>query len=86
MTNLCNTLAGYIILYYIINRLKEETLREKCLNTEFFFGPYFQVFGLNMEIYKVSLRIHSKYGKISITENSLFGHFLNSDLKLCKSL
>ena len=29
-----------------------------------FFGPYFPAFGLNMEIYRVNIRIQSKYGKI----------------------
>ena len=29
-----------------------------------FFGPYFSAFGLNTEIYRVNLRIQSKYGKM----------------------
>ena len=34
-------------------------LSENCPNMEFFFGPYFPVFKLNMEIYGVNLRIQS---------------------------
>ena len=30
------------------------SLREKCPNTELFFGPYFPVFGLNKKIYSVN--------------------------------
>ena len=36
----------------------------KVSKYEVFSGPYFPVFGLNMEIYCVSLRDQSKYGKI----------------------
>ena len=42
----------------------EVPLREKCSNTEFFFGRFFPSFGLNTERYEVSLRIQSKRGKI----------------------
>ena len=38
-----------------------KTLSEKCPNTEFFPGPYFRLFGLNTEIYRVNLRIQSEY-------------------------
>ena len=51
------------------------SLREKCLNTEFFSGPSFPVFGLNTEIYSVNFLIQSKYGKIRTRKNSAFGHF-----------
>ena len=54
------------------------TLREKCPNTEFFFGPHFPAFGLNNGRYGVSLRIQSECGKIRTTKNSVFGHFLSS--------
>ena len=36
---------------------EKPALREKCPNTEGFSGPYVPVFGLNMEIYSVNLRI-----------------------------
>ena len=35
-------------------------------------------FGLNTEIYFVSLRIQSECGKIRIRKNSVFGHFSRS--------
>ena len=38
-------------------------------------GPYFPVFGLNMERYSMSLRIQSEYRKKRIRSNSVFGHF-----------
>ena len=38
-------------------------------------GPYFPVFGLNTDIYGVSLRIQSEYMKIHTKNNSVFGHF-----------
>ena len=44
----------------------QDTLREECLNTEFFSGLYFAAFGLNTERYEVSVHILSpnagKYG------------------------
>ena len=53
-----------------------------------FSGPYFPVFGLNMKIYCVNLRIQSEYMKISVfTRNaekktdrkySEYGHLLRS--------
>ena len=44
------------------------------------FGPYFPVFWRNTEIYGVNLRIQSGYSKIRIRNNSVFGHFLCSDV------
>ena len=43
-----------------------------------FSGPYFTVFWLNTEIYRLNLRIQSKYGKIQTRKNSVFGHFSRS--------
>ena len=43
-----------------------------------FSGPCFVVFGVNMEIYGVNLRIESKYGKIRTRKNSVFGQFLGT--------
>ena len=40
-----------------------------------FSGLYFPVFGMNTEIYRVNLRVHSKYGEIQTRKNSSFGHF-----------
>ena len=45
-----------------------------------FSGPYFPVFGLNMEIYSVNFRIQSKYRKIWTRKNSVFGPFSHSDI------
>ena len=58
--------------------LKGRSLREKCPNTEFFFGPYFPAFGLNTEIYSVNLRLQSEYRKMQTRKNSVFGHFPRS--------
>ena len=52
------------------------TLRQKYPNKEFFSGPYFSVFGLNTEIYRVNLPIQSEYRKMQTRINPLFGHFL----------
>ena len=57
-----------------------KTLREKCLNTEFFLVRIF--FGLNTEryrVYGVSLRIQSECGKIRTRKNSVFGQFSRSE-------
>ena len=43
-----------------------------------FSGPYFTAFGLNTEIYGVSLRIQSECGEIRTRKNSVFGHFSRS--------
>ena len=40
-----------------------------------FSGPYFPVFGLNMENDGVNLRIQSKYRKIRTSKNSAVGNF-----------
>ena len=45
-----------------------------------FSGPCFPIYGLNMEIYGVNLRIQSKYGKIRTRKNSVLEHFLRSDI------
>ena len=36
----------------------------KSVQTQTFSGPHFSVFELNTDIYKLNLRIQSKYGKI----------------------
>ena len=52
-----------------------QPLCEKCPNIS---GPYFPVFGLNMEIYSVNLLIQSGYRKTRTRNNSLFEHFSRS--------
>ena len=42
-------------------------------------GPYFPAFGLNMERYKVSLRIQSKCGEKKDQNNSKYGYFSRSE-------
>ena len=44
-----------------------------------FSGPYFPVFGLNLENDGVNLRIQSKYRKIRTSKNSAVGKFSRSD-------
>ena len=46
-------------------------------------GPYFPVFGLNMEIYIVN---QSEYRKIRTRNNSIFGNFSRSDSKRKKAV
>ena len=60
--------------------------RKKCPNTEFFSAPYFLVFGLNMEIYAVNIRIQFEYGRIRTRKTSVFGHFSHSELVLITHL
>ena len=58
-----------------------------------FSGPYFPVFELNTEIYRVNLRIQPEYRlnlriqpeyrKMATTKNSVFGHFLRSVIFFC---
>ena len=38
-------------------------MREKCLNTDFFSGPYFSVFGQNTEIYRLNFVFSTNTGK-----------------------
>ena len=46
-------------------------------------GPYFSVFGLNTEIFRVNLCIQFKYMKVQSTLISVFGNFSRTDwLKL----
>ena len=54
------------------------TLYENCPNTELFIVPYFPVFALNTEIYRVNFRIQSENRKIQTRNNSIFGHFPRS--------
>ena len=54
------------------------TLCMESVQIRSFSGPYFPVFGLNMEIYFVNFRIQSKYGKIRTTKFLYFGQFLGS--------
>ena len=44
--------------------LYRRSLYEKYSNSEFFSGPHVSVFGLNMEICFVNLRIDSEYREI----------------------
>ena len=46
-------------------------------------GPYFPVFGLNMEIYIVN---QSEYRKIRTRNDSIFGNFSRSDSKRKKAV
>ena len=47
---------------------------------EVFSGHYFPTFGLNTEIYEVSLRMQPEYRKIQTRKNSLFWHFSHSSI------
>ena len=62
-----------------IMKLTKTTTAWKVLKYGVFSGPYFSVFGLNTEIYRVNLRIQFKYRKIRTRKNSVFGHFSCGD-------
>ena len=47
-----------------IEIISTEFLCEKCLNAEFFSGPYFPLFRLNTKIYSLNLRIQFEYEKM----------------------
>ena len=51
---------GSIIDFEYVHCYSSYSLRKKCLYSEFFFPA----FGLNTERYKISLCIHSEWGKI----------------------
>ena len=64
---------GALLLY--------QTLRKKCLYSEFFwpsFSPHFPAFGLNTERYGVSLRNSVRMRENRDQNNSEYGHFLSS--------
>ena len=44
-----------------------------------FSGPYFSIFGLNMNIYSVNLHIQTENGKILSKKICVFRHFSHSD-------
>ena len=56
---------------------ENQSLREKCPKTDFFFVRIF-VFGLNTKIYSVNLCIQSEYSKIQSRKTYVFGHFSRS--------
>ena len=70
----------------LYKKYKETSLHErlksfhcvKSVQNGDFPGPYFPVFGLNMERYSVSLRTQSKCRKIRTRKKSVFGHFSRS--------
>ena len=59
---------------------------QKVSKYEFFSGLYFHVFGLNIEIYSVTLRIQSKYGKIRTRTNAVLGLFSRSASRVLQFL
>ena len=58
------------------------SLRENYSNTAFFVVRIFPVFGLDMEFYRVNLRIQSENRKIRTRKNSVSGQFSRSDSNL----
>ena len=74
-----NRLFGTTKLFHVIQNI-QHSVREKCPNKEFFLVrifPYSDWISLN--IYCVSLRIQSEYGKKRNRKNSVFGHFSSSN-------
>ena len=51
----------------------------KMSESRLFSGQYFLAFGLNMQIYRVNLRIQSKFGIIQTRENAESGNFSCSE-------
>ena len=50
-----------------------------------FFGPYFLLFGLNAETYRVNLQIHCKYGKVRIRRKVYLDNFHTVNVLLRRS-
>ena len=73
----------------ILNFIKHcETPCIKVVGIRTFSGPYFPIFGLNMEIYRVYIHNQSEYMKKQTRKKSVFGHLLLSDVlfnKLCEN-
>ena len=72
-------------LYYFNSKVFFRVLRRffklhcmKSAQMRSFSGPYFPIFGLNMEIYSKNLRIQSDYRKIRTRKSFVFGRFLRS--------
>ena len=59
-----------------------QSLCEKCPNTEFFWSVFPRIWTEYGDIYAVNFCIQSEYEKIRTRKNSVFGHFLHSDLQL----
>ena len=66
----------------LLKRLRERVIKEgsyhHCMNMSkygVFPRRHFPVFGLNTDIYRVSLRFQSKYGNIRTRKKAVFGHF-----------
>ena len=57
----------------------EPTTAWKVSKYGVFPGPYFPLFGLNMDLYSVNLRIQSEYRKMRTRKNSELGHFSRSE-------
>ena len=52
-----------------------DSLREKFPDTEFFFGPYFPVFGLNTEICSIISVFSANTGKYELEKTSYLDTF-----------
>ena len=52
----------------------------KSVQIRRFFGPFFPLFALNIEIYSVNFCIQSEYRKMWTRKNLKFGHFSRSAL------
>ena len=63
-----------------ISKINNTFLAWKVSKYRVFSGPYFPVFELNTEIYRVNLRIQDKYKEIQTRKSSAVGHFSRSDL------
>ena len=69
------------------SELPDESHCLKCVKIWSFSGPCFLKFGLNAEIYKLNLRIQSKYGKIQTRkfpylETFSAVHQMNKDIRI----
>ena len=65
----------YLPILYQAQDKSEKPAQKKMSRYGVFSGPYFPIFGLNMEIYEVNLRIQSEHGKIRSEKTSYPGMF-----------
>ena len=73
--------------FFKIVKLSGQDVRLRCVTFtawkvskyRVFSVPCFPIFGLNMDIYFVNIRIQSEYSKTGTRKNSVFGHFSRSD-------
>ena len=68
------------LIFFATGAFNFTNIARKVSKYGFFSGPHFPVFGQNMQIYGVNLRIQSEQRKIRTRKNSVSGHFSHSEI------